>query len=234
MTGRRMVVVDPEVSANARRDDILFSAVVTIDGVSTLLGTAPYTLPTDAWIELIETREGWDDVPWMTRAELIEMDAASDITDVYLQAFVRGPGWRLNTGDGAREPLHLQWTLSTAFDDALERLRPLALCYEDEEAIALENEPAGDRHAVLTWYQRGPSGDEDDWDEIGYLYLDETRLAADVPTRALATRLADEIAARLGNSAQVLETRSAKPIRVHDRGCWVPALVDNSGGGRAH
>src|SRR5665213_1765650 len=36
MSGRRLRVVDPEVSACARPDDILFSAVLTLGGVSTL------------------------------------------------------------------------------------------------------------------------------------------------------------------------------------------------------
>jgi hypothetical protein len=38
MSGRRLLVVDPEVSTSVRPDDILFSAVLTLDGVSTLLG----------------------------------------------------------------------------------------------------------------------------------------------------------------------------------------------------
>jgi hypothetical protein len=60
------------------------------------------------------------------------------------------------------------------------------VCYEDEEAIEFENGPGGDRHALITWYRHGSSADTDDWKMVGFLYLDEGRLAADVPTRTLA------------------------------------------------
>lgn len=57
---------------------------------------------------------------------------------------------------------------------------------------------------------------------VGFLYLDEGRLAADVPTRKLANDLIDEVAARLGTAATLVNTRPSLPVRVHRRGCWIP------------
>jgi len=86
MSGRRLLVVDPEVSTSAQPDDILFSAVLTLDGVSTLLGPAPYTLPPDSRFELIDLRCDYSEGPWMTRPELTEMDLAGDLCDEYTEA----------------------------------------------------------------------------------------------------------------------------------------------------
>jgi hypothetical protein len=222
MSGRRLVVVDPEISACARPDDVLFSAVLTLNGVSTLLGPAPFTLPSDARFELIELRRDHSEGPWMTWRELTEMDLAGDLCDEYTEACERGPASILDTGGHAREPLHLQWTVSTSFDDMLDRVRSLSECYGDEEALEFEDEPGGERHALITWYRHGSSADVDDWSMVGFVYLDEGRLAADVPTRTLANNLIDEIAARLGTAATLVDTRPSLPVRVHTRGYWIP------------
>lgn len=222
MSGRRLLVVDPEISRCARPDDILFSAVLTLGGVSTFLGPAPYTLPPDSRVDLISLLRTYSEIPWVTRAELTEWDLAGDLCDEYTEAFNRGPASVLETCGDAREPLHLQWTVSASFDDMLVRLRPLSVCYVDEEAVDIQNGPDGERHVLMTWYQRGPSAEEDDWMMVGFLYLDEGRLAADVPTRTLADRLIVQVAGRLGAAATLVETRRSKPIRVHTRGCWLP------------
>ena len=110
------------------------------------------------------------------------------------------------------------------FDEVIQRLRPLSVCYGTEEATDVETGPDGDPHALMTWYRHGPSADEDDWDMIGFLHVDKGRLAADVATRTLADRLVAEIAARLGAAAMLVETRPSTPVRVHDRGYWFPTL----------
>jgi len=141
------------------------------------------------------------------------------------EACERGPASILDTGGDAREPLHLQWTVSTSFDEMVDRVRPLSVCYENEEAVDFENGPGGDRHGLMTWYRRGSSADADDWRMVGFLYLDEGRLAADVATRALADDLIGEVTARLGARAKLLETRRSMAIRVHSRGCWLPVRL---------
>lgn len=229
LTGRRFVVVDPEISAHARPDDILFSAVLTLDGISMLLGPAPYTLPPDWRFEMIEYRRGYGDGSntWLTRAALVELGMGGDFCAEYREACDRGPVSipELHVGEHPPEPIHLEWTVSLPFDNILECLRPLTLCYEDEFAIDLENGAVGEPHALLTWYQRGPSAEWNDWAAIGYLYLDEGRLTAVVPARMLSDRLIAEVRARLGAAATLVETRPSAPVRVHTRGCWWPVLM---------
>jgi hypothetical protein len=221
MTDRRFRVVDPEVSASVRPDDILFSAIVTIGGISTLLGPAPYTLPAESRLDLFELRHDYVEGPWMTCAELVEMDITGALCDEYLEACARGAASLLDAADEAREPLHLQWTVATPFEDLLERLRPLSMG-DGEEAITIDNGPDGEPHAVITWYQPGPAGHEDDYRMIGILSLDQGRLSADVPTGTLARRLTGEVSALLGATATLVDTWSGSPVRVHTRGCWLP------------
>lgn len=222
MSGRRLLVVDPEISERARPDDILFSAVLTLGGVSTFVGPAPYTMPPDSRFELMDLRRCYSDVPWISRAELSEMDLAGDLCDEYTQVCERGATSLLDTAGDLREPQHLRWDVSTSFHDMLERLRPLSVCFGDEEAIDIENGPSGEPHVLMTWYRRGPSADKDDCRMTAFLYLDEGRLAADVSSRMLADCLIAEVAARFGAAATLVDTRSSTPIRVHNRGCWVP------------
>jgi hypothetical protein len=222
MSGRRLLVVDPEISERARPDDILFSAVLTLGGVRTFLGPAPYTMPPDSRFALMDLRRAHSDVPWISRAELTEMDVAGDLCDEYTEACERGATSLLDTAGDPRKPQHLRWDVSTSFHDMLERLRPLSVCFGDEEAIDIENGPGGEPHVLMTWYQRGPSEEADDCRMTAFLYLDEGRLAADAPSRMLAGRLIAEVAARFGAAAALVGRRPSTPIRVHNRGCWVP------------
>lgn len=218
MTGRRLVVVDPEISARVRPDDLLLSAILTIGGVSTLLGPAPFTVPPDRHYDVAHLRRDESEHAWLTRPELLDLDADVDLFDEYRQACDHGPAsvyFDAHEGE-AREPLHLEWAVQAPFDDAFERLLPLSVCYEDEEAIDVESTPDGDPHVLMTWYDH-PSPDPDDWRMLGALHLAQGRLTADVPTRARAERLIAEVAARCGPAAALVHTRSMVPVRVHDR-----------------
>ncbi len=57
LTGRRFRVVEPEISQNVRSEQILFGAVLTIDGVSTLLGCASHAVPSDLRVMACQMRE---------------------------------------------------------------------------------------------------------------------------------------------------------------------------------
>jgi hypothetical protein len=223
MTGRRFRVVDPEISARARPEDVLLSAILTLGRNATLLGAAAYTLPSDWRFKLVDVRRAYTESSWLTRDELVGMGA--ELCSEYRDAHDRDPLSMLATCGDAREPLHLRWTLSAPFSDAFDRLRPLTVCYSDGEAIDNEDRPEGEPSVLLTWCQRGPSADPDDWMMIGFLYLGERCLAADVPTGALATRLMTEVDSRLGAAATLRETRPSLPTRVHAREsslCLVP------------
>jgi hypothetical protein len=225
LTGEPLVVVDPEIAARARPDDVLFSAVQSVGGVRLLLGPAPYSVPLEVLHEVGEVRRFHTSAgEWMTPSDIAEFDMAFELSDICGRAWSRSATAIFEAGAEPREPLHLAWWLSGGFGDAVECLRPLTICYDDDY-VEVAIGPDGAPLALLMWFERGPSDDPDDWRCIGYLYLSDGRLSADVPSRAHADRLLNEVARRLGAAATVQEIRSAVPVRVHDRGCWLPVFT---------
>jgi hypothetical protein len=225
LTGEPLVVVDPEIAARARPDDVLFSAVQSVGGVRLLLGPAPYSVPLEVLHEVGEVRRFHTSAgEWMTPPDIAEFDMAFELSDICGRAWSRSATAIFEAGAEPREPLHLAWWLSGGFGDAVECLRPLTICYDDDY-VEMAIGPDGAPLALLMWFERGPSDDPDDWRCIGYLYLSDGRLSADVPSRAHADRLLNEVARRLGAAAIVQEIRSAVPVRVHDRGCWLPVFT---------
>jgi hypothetical protein len=214
-TGRRFRIVDPEISARARLEDILFTAVLTLDGVSTLLGPALYTMPSDARVEVRELRRFHSERLWLTRAEL--MDLAPEVCDQYREACGDDRVIQLDSLGEVREPLVLRWNLATSFDTAFDALRPLAIGGDHEEVLDIENGPEGEPRVMFTWYEPGSAEARNEGREIGFVYLDDGRLAADVPTPTLAARLIREVTDRLGDAATLLEQRSSAPVRLSPR-----------------
>ena len=211
----------PQISQCARLDDILFSAVLTLNGVSTFLGPAAHSIPLDHRAELREFRRVYCDArrvhsddPWLTRVEL--MDMMAELCHQYREAFDGERVFELDfdTGGDTLEPIQLRWTVEAPFGVAFEGLRQLSVHAGDKEAMELENGPDGEPHASITWYHHSPSANEDDWRMIGFLDLAEGCLSASVPTRALANRLVGEITARLGERATLIETRPSVPVRI--------------------
>jgi hypothetical protein len=125
-----------------------------------------------------------------------------------------------------REPRHFRWRLAIPFLDALEALRSLTAAFDDH-AIELEPGPEGEARAILIWYRQNDPDDCDDCSALGYLFLDEGLLSADVATRARGLELLDEIDARLGPAAVLLESRACpglSPLRDDERGMVVGRL----------
>ena len=215
LTGRRFRIVDPEISERAQPDEVLLSAIVKLDGRFFLLGAASHALPGDCRFELRESRQGQTGDPWLPRRFWIGYEF--EIFSEYCDAYERRPVTRLAARGEVADPVHLRWQVAAPFVEVLDRLRPLTACYGDEEALDEENGPDGEPHMLLGWYEAGDSGDDEDWEEIGYLYLDEGWLAADLPAPALADRLVAEVARVAGDVTTLVERRPCVPTQIHDR-----------------
>jgi hypothetical protein len=122
--------------------------------------------------------------------------------------------FEVDTGGDPTEWTLLRWTSTAPFGAAFEGLRALSARDGDHEGIELENGPDGEPNAAITWYRRSGLAN-DDWKMIGFLFLDEGRLAAAVPTRTLTDRLVGEVGARLGAAVTLIERRPSMPARVH-------------------
>lgn len=214
LTGHRLRVVDPEIADRIQLADIVLSAVVTLDGVSTFLGCVSHTLPPACRGDVRDTRKCYAEQIWMTREELIGADW--ERFSEYRSEYDDWPSFGLDPGNQSYEPLVLSWELRQPFAVVFEALRPLSL-WDDEEAIEAEYRPDGTPQVLMTWSEACSSDDPDDRRMIAYLHLDEQCLVADVPCRLLAERLAAEVATRVGGGAGPVTIRPSSMIRVHDR-----------------
>jgi hypothetical protein len=207
--------VEPKMSQDVRSEQILFSAVLTMDGVSTLLGCASHAVPSDLRVMAGQIRECHAEGAWLRRAELL--DITPEVCSEYREACDCDTVIELETyGDGP-ERLLLRWNVSASFGEMFERLRSLSVWYGEEEGIDDETGPDGVPRLLMSWYEQPPPPHPEDRKALGFLYLDDGRLAADVATRAIAERLIGEIRARLGSAATLAETRLSVPVRIRSR-----------------
>lgn len=222
LTGHRFRVVEPEISQDVRSEQILFSAVLTIEGVSTFLGCASHAVPSDLRVMAGQIRECHAEGAWVTRAELL--DITPEVCSEYREACDCDTVIELETNGEEPEPLLLRWNVSARFGEMFERLRSLCVWYGEEEAIDDETGPDGVPRLLMSWYEQPPPPHPEDQRALGFLYLDDGRLAADVATRAIAERLIGEIRARLGSAGTLVETRPSLPVRIHSRSDSLPPV----------
>lgn len=223
LTGRQFRVVEPEISACVQCEDILFSAILTIDGVSTLLGCGSVSVPSDWRVQIGQTREVHADGAWLTRSDLLEI--APDLCLEYREACDDDRVVELDACGHPRELLLLRWTVKLSVAQMFERLRALSVWRDQDEAIDDETGPDGVPRVCLSWYEQPPPPKVDDRHALGYLYLDEGRLAAHVASRPTSERLMREIGARLGPVATHLETRPTMPASCGVGKSWMLYLL---------
>jgi hypothetical protein len=222
LTGCRFRVVDPEVSQHVRSEQILFSAVLTIEGLSTLLGCACHAVPSDLRLMASVMREYHAEGAWLTRERLL--DITPEISSEYRGACDCDTAIEYETYGDPLGPRLLRWSVSAPLGEMFERLRSLSMWYGEEEAIEDETGPDGILRLLISWYEPPPPPEPKDRKALGFLYLDDGRLAAHVATRALGERLMGEISARLGSAATLVETRPSLPIRIHSRSDELPPV----------
>jgi hypothetical protein len=223
LTGRRFRIVDPEISQCVSLEQILFSAVLTIDGLSTLFGCACHAVPSDLRLMASAMREYHAEGAWLTTERLL--DITPEISSEYRGACDCDTAVEYETYGDALGPRLLRWSVSAPFSEMFERLRSLSVWHGSEQAIEDETGPDGVLRLVISWYAPPPPPEPEDRKALGFLYLDDGRLAAHVATRALGERLVGEISARLGSAATLVETRPSIRIRIHSRPDELPPFL---------
>lgn len=223
LTGRRFRVVEPKVSAHVQCEDILFSAVLTTDGISTLLGCAARAIPSDWRIQIGQIREVDTEGAWLTRMGLLER--VLEVCLAYREACDDDRVCELNTGGHPRELLLLRWHVTHSVAEMFDRLRSLAFSDDQTEVMDDETGPDGVPRLTLTWYEQPAPPATTECDALGFLYLDEGRLAAHVASRATATRLTSEIERRCGSASRHLETRATRPAPCGVDWSWLLYLL---------
>jgi hypothetical protein len=210
LTGRCFHVLEQGASRSLRPGDLLFTRVVTVGGVSILIGASAWIIPPEWHLPVIEFRERLRPRALLTREDLHEYDL--EIREFYLHVIHEIQHPRLptiqNTDGDPFELTTMTYALDLTPSEALDRLRPLATL-RGEAHISEEVYDASGAitAAVLTWIKAGNHKNKD-WDNttLGTLQLRGTRLVVEVNSARRRDRIARDIAKRLGKAATLLET----------------------------
>ena len=213
LTGRTFSVFEPELSLHTEPDQVLVSAVLTMDGWSTLMGVAPYALTGEWRVEARQIREADSDEPWLSR------EALSESSSEVFTAFREACEDRDNDGSYERAPIRfcahrpsefapvlLRWQVPDDVPAVMDALRPIVM-YDDCVEIDLELGPEGTPRAEGYWCAPHPTEPEE-WETLGYLHVEEGAMSAEVPTARRADELEGEVA-RLLPRATLIERRPA-------------------------
>jgi hypothetical protein len=214
LTGARFHVVERLGSRTLKPSDLLFASVLSVGGVSLVLGSGPIVIPPDWHTVIIDWRQDLVRNRLMTREELARHAAGIRALYFDIAAELQDPTPpRLANTDG--DPLALTtmtYEVGVGVEDALERLAPLAVL-RGEEHVEIERDVSGAvTGATLTWMKAGnPKHKEWDNTVLGTLRLEPGRLVADVNSERRADRLKREIARRMGKRAVLADTTVVDP-----------------------
>lgn len=220
LTGRSFRVLEQSASRTVSRDDAVFARVVTMGGVSVLLGMAPYTVPPSHHGAIFDFREDLEPGGNWDCATLEDFDR--EIRDLYFelsQALLHPPAPVLQNTDGEPfEPTRLVYGLNVPVHVAFEKLRPLAELAGESHIEAVENRPDGlVAKVAFSWVKKG-NRQHKGWSNtiLGRIELDDGRLVAEVNSAGRAERLMREVDKRLGLGARLSEREAIDPESVLD------------------
>ncbi len=209
MTGRRFHVLEQAASQTFQPGDLSYSRVLTLDGVSILLGACPLVIPPEWHLTLLDMRERWRPGGFLTRADLDEyvfelLDAYHDIAHA-----VRHPQLpQLSNTDG--DPLELTtltYSLSVPPAEAIARLEPLVTSrgerHVSDEVVDAEGRTVS---ATLSWLKRSGPGTSFGGTLLGSLRIEGRTLTVDVNSARRVARIKREITKRLGSDATLVQT----------------------------
>ena len=210
LTGRRFHVLEVGASSSFQPGDVSFTRVVTIGDTSVMFGAAPFRIPASWQIRIIDWRERQVKERLMTRYDLTEYDI--EIRDLYLEIadaiFNPVLPTLVNTDGDPLEWTTMTYALKAPPDAVIERLRPLAMV-AGEEHIAEDaaDAPGAEAAATISWMKAGNKKHKH-WTNtvLGTMRVVSGEMVAEVNSARRATRLAKEIAKRVGERAVLVKT----------------------------
>jgi hypothetical protein len=215
LTGSRFHVLEQGASQTLRPADLIFARVLTIDGVSLMLGTAPFVVPPRWHTRIIDWREQLFRKRLMTRQDLVDFDI--EIRDLYFDIAAElldpTPPRLCNTDGDPIALTTLTYELKTTVDEAFDQLAPLARVHgEDHSDEVIRDVSGAVTSARLSWVKAG-NRQHKHWNNtvLGTLRLEAGRVVADVNSARRADRLKREIARRLGQTAALIDTTVVDP-----------------------
>lgn len=214
LTGEERRVCEKLATTVASRGAILFTRVVSLDGVSIMTGAGLHLIPPIFAPRLLDLRD----------ALLPRGEAAKPGALLALDGVLRGSYFEIveqienpppielrNTDGDPLELIQLRYALRCAPEQAFEALKGLALDHSDEDLLSDAKIVAGRLGEVsFPWIKRGNKQNKS-WDNtiLGHIEIGQGRLRVDVNSRPRAKRIRREIERRIGGEA-IFEAESAQ------------------------
>ena len=215
LTGRRFHVLEQGASVNLRPADLIFTRVVTMDGVSVMFGAAPFVVPPRLHTRIIDWRERVFRRRLLTRHDLADFDI--EVRDLYFDIAAElldpAPPQLCNTDGDPIALTTLTYELKTPVGAAFEKLASLAMVHDEDHSDEVIRDAAGAvTSASLSWVKAG-NRQQEDWTNtvLGNIRLAAGSLVAEVNSARRAGRLKREITRRLGRTAVLIDTKVVDP-----------------------
>ncbi len=216
LTGSRFHVLEQGASQTLRPADLIFTRIVTLDGVSLMFGAAPFVVPPRWHTHIIDWRERLMRKRLMTRRDLAGFDI--EIRDLYFEIaadLLNPTPPQLRNTDG--DPIALTtltFELKTTAGEAFEKLAPLAMVHGEDHSNEVVRDTSGAvTSATLSWVKAG-NRQHKQWDNtvLGTIRIEPGRVVADVNSARRADRLKREIGKRLSRTAALINTAVVDPL----------------------
>jgi len=221
LTGSRFHVLEQGASQTLRPADLIFTRIVTLDGVSLMFGAAPFVVPPRWHTHIIDWRERLMRKRLMTRRDLADFDIEIRHLHFEIAADLLNPtSPQLCNTDG--DPIALTtltFELKTTVGEAFEKLAPLAMVHGEDHSDEVVRDASGAvTNAVLSWVKAG-NRQHKQWDYtvLGTIRIEAGRVVADVNSARRADRLKREISKRLSRTAALINTAVVDPLEAIEK-----------------
>lgn len=213
LTGARCTVVERAASATVQRGGVIYARVVTVDGVSIMVGCGATQLPPIRRSDIADLRDRLQ----VRGRRLTDQDVFA-FDDVLRRWYLLAadqerhprPPTLTNTDGDPIAPTTLHFALRCPPDEAFEAVRSLSVTEDDEEALLVDaerDEQGRLRAFSLDWTKAGNRMHRD-WNNtiLGHLEVHGDVLTASVNSQRRATRLRRQVEKRLGARVTLVRT----------------------------
>lgn len=203
---RKVTVIEQQASTTLSKGSILYSRVMTMDGVSIMVGCAPIAIPPVYENDFIEIRENISEVfPDYDHEFLSEYDI--ELRSIYydIREELHGPVIpQLRNMDGDElQFTTLHYSLQCSPHKALDALAGLSMAGAGELLDEGESDSSGESVSIkFPWLREGNARHKSrDNTVLGYITIDRDQLIVEVNSQERADTIKREITRRLGERA---------------------------------
>lgn len=211
LRGQEFEIYDKGASKSTSVGRVLFTKIVTLDGVSMFAGMVPFTLPANFQISIIDIRDEIRQDHGEITSDLLCL-ISPRLIDAYLRfldSAMNSPGPTLvNTDD---EPIVLKkiyYDISCSAEEALDALLPLTPAGKSETLAHGDFDSQGKLESVqIVWVKRGNKIHRS-WEStvLGQIQIRSNEIEIDVNSKRREKKIAGEVKKRLGRRAMHRKT----------------------------